>query len=244
MVPTEVLAEQHFSAVRALLGDLEGPGGDGGRRGAGGAAHQPGQGRRRAPPCSPGWPSGDVGLVVGTHALLTEEVRVRLARRGGDRRAAPLRGRAAGDAAGQGDADGDPDLLVMTATPIPAHGRHGDLRRPRPDRRSTSCRPGRTPVTTVWLPGEDRSSAEGGLGTGSARRWRPATGPSSCAPWSRTRPRVEAKSATEEFERLAATELAGLRVGLMHGQMAAGGAARRSWTASARASCRCWWPRR
>jgi ATP-dependent DNA helicase RecG len=32
--------------------------------------------------------------------------------------------------------------------------------------------------------------------------------------------RVEAKSATEEFERLAATELAGLRVGLMHGQMA------------------------
>ncbi len=27
MVPTEVLAEQHFSAVRALLGELEGPGG-------------------------------------------------------------------------------------------------------------------------------------------------------------------------------------------------------------------------
>ena len=34
-------------------------------------------------------------------------------------------------------------------------------------------------------------------------------------------PRVEAKSATEEFERLSAGELAGLRVGLMHGQMAA-----------------------
>jgi ATP-dependent DNA helicase RecG len=33
-------------------------------------------------------------------------------------------------------------------------------------------------------------------------------------------PRVEAKSATEEYERLAAHELAGLRVGLMHGQMA------------------------
>ena len=31
MVPTEVLAEQHFSAVRALLGDLRGPGGHGGR---------------------------------------------------------------------------------------------------------------------------------------------------------------------------------------------------------------------
>ena len=32
--------------------------------------------------------------------------------------------------------------------------------------------------------------------------------------------RVEAKSATEEFERLATGELAGLKVGLMHGQMA------------------------
>ena len=32
--------------------------------------------------------------------------------------------------------------------------------------------------------------------------------------------RVEAKSATEEYERLAAGELAGLEVGLMHGQMA------------------------
>jgi ATP-dependent DNA helicase RecG len=33
-------------------------------------------------------------------------------------------------------------------------------------------------------------------------------------------PRVEAKSAKEEFERLSANELSGLRVGLMHGQMA------------------------
>ena len=32
--------------------------------------------------------------------------------------------------------------------------------------------------------------------------------------------RVEAKSATEEYERLSADELSGLRVGLMHGQMA------------------------
>jgi ATP-dependent DNA helicase RecG len=34
-------------------------------------------------------------------------------------------------------------------------------------------------------------------------------------------PRVEAKSASEEFERLTGGELAGLRVGLLHGQMAA-----------------------
>jgi ATP-dependent DNA helicase RecG len=34
-------------------------------------------------------------------------------------------------------------------------------------------------------------------------------------------PRVEAKAATEELERLAAEELAGLRLGLLHGQMKA-----------------------
>ena len=45
MVPTEVLAEQHFAAVRALLGDTRGPRRHGGRRGAGGAADEPGQGQ-------------------------------------------------------------------------------------------------------------------------------------------------------------------------------------------------------
>ena len=56
MVPTEVLAEQHFSAVRALLGDLEGAGRHGGRRGAGGAPDQPGQGQGARQPCSTAWP--------------------------------------------------------------------------------------------------------------------------------------------------------------------------------------------
>ena len=44
-------------------------------------------------------------------------------------------------------------------------------------------------------------------------------GPSSSARWWSDSVKVEAKSATEEYERLAAGELAELRVGLIHGQM-------------------------
>ena len=55
MVPTEVLAEQHFSAVRALLGDLEGPGGMARRRGARRAADEPGEGQGARGACSTGW---------------------------------------------------------------------------------------------------------------------------------------------------------------------------------------------
>jgi len=107
----------------------------------------------------------------------------------------------------------------MTATPIPRTAAmviFGDLDLTTLD----ELPPGRIPVTTQWLPGQDHAREE------------PA--------WARVRDevakghrafvvcplvgdslRVEAKSATEEYERLAAGELAGLRVGLMHGQMAA-----------------------
>ena len=95
MVPTEVLAEQHFAAVRALLGDLEGPGGM-----AGGdvrvellTSKVKGKARTtvaRRPPLAVA-----IGLVVGTHALLTEEVAFRSLGVRRDRRATPVRRRAA-----------------------------------------------------------------------------------------------------------------------------------------------------
>ena len=56
MVPTEVLAEQHFAAVRALLGRPRGPRRHGRRRGAGASCSPAGSRARRAPPCSTGWP--------------------------------------------------------------------------------------------------------------------------------------------------------------------------------------------
>ena len=83
--------------------------------------------------------TGEAGIVIGTHALLEDKVRVRRPRPGRRRRAAPLRRRAARRADRQGrhaaaragdDRDADP-----------AHRRDDRLRRPRDVRRSPSCRP-------------------------------------------------------------------------------------------------------
>ena len=65
MVPTEVLAEQHFTAVRALLGELEGPGGM-----AGGLVRvelltSKVKGKARSAVLE-GLATGAIGLVVGT----------------------------------------------------------------------------------------------------------------------------------------------------------------------------------
>jgi ATP-dependent DNA helicase RecG len=216
MVPTEVLAEQHFTAVRALLGDLEGPGGM-----AGGevrvellTSRVKGKARRAV---LEGLAAGEVGIVVGTHALLTEEVTfaslgcvvIDEQHRFGVEQRATLRAKGT---------DGDPDLLVMTATPIPRTAAmviFGDLDLTTLD----ELPPGRLPVTTEWLPGDGHR--------GEKRAWtrvheEVAAGHRAfvVCPLVGESLRVEAKSATEEYERLSAGELAGLRVGLLHGQMA------------------------
>ena len=215
MVPTEVLAEQHFSAVRALLGDLEGPGGMAGGEVRVELLTSRVKGKARAAVLA-GLASGDVGLVVGTHALLTEEVGfaslgavvIDEQHRFGVEQRATLRSKGA---------DGDPDLLVMTATPIPRTAAmviFGDLDLTTLD----ELPPGRIPVTTVWLPGEEHAGQ-----AWQRVREEVAAGHRAfvVCPLVSESVRVEATSATEEFERLAATDLAGLRVGLMHGQMAA-----------------------
>ena len=217
MVPTEVLAEQHFAAVRALLGDLEGPGGMAGGDIRVELLTSRVKGKARQAVLS-GLAAGEIGLVVGTHALLTEEVAfhslgcvvIDEQHRFGVEQRAGLRAKGA---------NGDPDLLVMTATPIPRTAAmviFGDLDLTTLD----ELPPGRLPVTTEWLPGEghlgeeaawDRVRAEVAAGH-RAFVVCPLVGDSL---------RVEAKSATEEFERLSGGQLSGLRVGLMHGQMAA-----------------------
>jgi ATP-dependent DNA helicase RecG len=216
MVPTEVLAEQHFSAVRALLGDLEGPGGMAGGEVRVELLTSRVKGKARTAVLE-GLAAGAVSIVVGTHALLTEEVTfaslgcvvIDEQHRFGVEQRATLRAKGA---------DGDPDLLVMTATPIPRTAAmviFGDLDLTTLD----ELPPGRVPVTTEWLPGEGHHGEE--------RAWtrvheEAAAGHRSfvVCPLVGESLRVEAKSATEEYERLSAGELAGLRVGLLHGQMA------------------------
>ena len=217
MVPTEVLAEQHFTAVRALLGDLEGPGGMAGGEVRVELLTSRIKGKARSAVMA-GLASGEVSVVVGTHALLTEDVAfaslgavvIDEQHRFGVEQRATLRAKGA---------DGDPDLLVMTATPIPRTAAmviFGDLDLTTLD----EMPPGRIPVTTEWLPvpghaGEERAWAK--------VREEVAVGHRAfvVCPLVSDSIRVEAKSATEEYERLAAGELAGLHVGLLHGQMAA-----------------------
>ncbi len=217
MVPTEVLAEQHFAAVRALLGELEGPGGMAGGEVRVELLTSRVKGKARTAVLE-GLASGAVSIVVGTHALLTEEVAfgslgavvIDEQHRFGVEQRATLRAKGT---------DGDPDLLVMTATPIPRTAAmviFGDLDLTTLD----ELPPGRRPVTTEWLPGSEHK--------GEQRAWdrvrqEVAAGHRAfvVCPLVSDSLRVEAKSATEEFERLAAGELAGLQVGLLHGQMAA-----------------------
>jgi len=204
MVPTEVLAEQHTSAVLALLADLE-------VRVEVLTSRSKGAARQRI---LDGLASGEVQIVVGTHALLFEGVTFRSLgvvvideqHRFGVEQRALLRSKGE---------EGDPDLLVMTATPIPRTAAmviFGDLDLTVLD----ELPPGRTQITTQWLPDPgdehvawDRIREEVGLGH-RAFVVCPLVGES---------PRVEARSAVEECDRLRAGELAGLSVGLLHGQM-------------------------
>ncbi len=234
MAPTEVLAEQHFLGVRHLVGGLAIP--DpcrlGGQRPVAVALLTSRTTASERAALHAGLRSGAVDIVVGTHALLTDEVRFRslgLAvideqQRFGVEQRAALRekGRASSGPAAPAEATGpepgaDPDLLVMTATPIPrtaAMVLFGDLDMVVLD----ELPPGRVPVETVWEPGDQGEAAAWTRVRAEAAAGRRAF---VVCPLVEGSERVQARSATEEHERLTSSVLAGLRVGLLHGQMAA-----------------------
>jgi ATP-dependent DNA helicase RecG len=217
MAPTEVLAEQHYLGVRDLLSGLTVPDSTGSL-----FADRPVRVElltnrttaKERDRLSTGLLDGSVDLLIGTHALLTEGVAFRSLgvvvideqhRFGVEQRAA-LRGK--------GD---DPDVLVMTATPIPrtaAMTVYGDLDMTVLD----ELPPGRTPITTVWARGPlEESSAWDRV------RAEVAAGHQAyvVCPLIEDSEKIEARSAEEEHDRLAAGELAGLRLGLLHGRMSA-----------------------
>ncbi|HMF82840.1 MAG TPA: ATP-dependent DNA helicase RecG [Acidimicrobiia bacterium] len=216
MAPTEVLAEQHFLTSRRLLEGLSVPWETSlvGERpvrvelltNRTGAAD-----RRRI---VDGLNAGEVDVVVGTHALIYGEVefpRLGLAvideqHRFGVEQRAVLKGM------------GDADVLVMTATPIPRTAAmlvYGDL-----DKSELREMPsGRAPVTTEIIGPSplERTTAYERL-RGEVRAGRQAY---VVCPLVEGSSRTEAKAATEELERLDEEELAGLRLGLLHGQLPA-----------------------
>ncbi len=205
MAPTEVLAEQHFATLQRLL-----PGE------AVRAALLTGSttASRRADTLGK-LASGELSFVVGTHALVEEDVRF-------DRLAVVVvdeqhrfgvRQRAALDA--KAPAGLVPHVLHMTATPIPrtmALLRYGDL-----DVTALHELPsGRKPVKThVAATDAERTRAYDRI------REELDAGRQAfvVCPLVEESEALAAKAATAEYERLRTGELEGYRVALLHGQM-------------------------
>ena len=219
MAPTEVLAEQHFGTMLTLLDDLAVPDERrlGGERplkvellsGSRGAAD-----RRRT---HAGLATGDVDIVVGTHALISEGLEYQSLgvvvideqHRFGVEQRAVLRDRGPGSVL--------PDLLVMTATPIPrtaAMTVYGDL-----DVSTLDELPaGRLPVATSWARGPLEEAQ-----VWAAVREAVAEGRQAyvVCPVIEESEVLDVRSVTETHERLTGDggELASLRVGLLHGRV-------------------------
>jgi ATP-dependent DNA helicase RecG len=215
MAPTEVLAEQHDLTLRTLLEGLTvvEEGSLLGERPVGVALltnRTTAAERRRI---AEGLASGTVDILVGTHALIYEGVEfARLGvvvvdeqHRFGVEQRDLLRGKGS-----------EPDVLVMTATPIPRTAAmliYGDL-----DRSELRTLPaGRSPITTEIVgpsplervPVYERLRSEVAAGRQAYV----------VCPLVQGSERTQAKAATEEYERLRDEELVGLRIGLLHGQM-------------------------
>ena len=148
MAPTEVLAEQHYLAVACAARRARRcrPRARCSASGRCGSSCSPTARPRPSAAASPtGLRGGEVDILVGTHALLYGDAEfTRLGRRG-DRRAAPLRRRAARRCCAARATQ--PDVLVMTATPIPRTAAmliYGDLDKSE----LREMPPGRTPIAT------------------------------------------------------------------------------------------------
>ena len=155
LAPTEVLAQQHYRSVTEMLGPLAQAGQLGAAEHATGVALLTGSvgaaARRSA--LSDVF-TGDAGIVIGTHALLEEQVQfadlglvvIDEQHRFGVEQRDALRAKAA---------DNRPHVLVMTATPIPrtvAMTVYGDLE----TSTLTELPAGRSPIASHVVPAADK----------------------------------------------------------------------------------------
>jgi ATP-dependent DNA helicase RecG len=155
LAPTEVLAQQHYRSITDMLGPLAGAGQLGAAEHATGVVLLTGStgaaARRSA--LSDVF-TGDAGIVIGTHALLEEQVQfadlglviIDEQHRFGVEQRDALRAKAA---------DNRPHVLVMTATPIPrtvAMTVYGDLE----TSTLTELPAGRSAIATHVVPAADK----------------------------------------------------------------------------------------
>ncbi|MCX8077116.1 MAG: ATP-dependent DNA helicase RecG [Geminocystis sp.] len=201
MAPTEVLAEQHYRKIVQWFNQLHLPvelltG-----------ATKPSKRKQIYAQLE----SGELPLVIGTHALIQDNVKFRNLglvvideqhRFGVQQRAKLLsKGKA-------------PHVLSMTATPIPrtlALTLHGDLDVSQID----ELPPGRQPITTKVLTGKQRLQAYELI------KREVANGRQAyiILPLIEESEKLEVKAATREYERLSQKVFPDFRVGLLHGRM-------------------------
>ena len=217
MAPTEVLAEQHAAGIRRLLEGVAVP--DSGNLFGDRPlrvellTNRVGGGDRRD--VLAGLADGSVDIAIGTHALIQEAVDfhslgvvvVDEQHRFGVEQRAALRAK--------GDGTLVPDVLVMTATPIPrtaAMTVYGDLDVSILD----ELPPGRTPIRTTWANGPLMEQ-----GAWATVREQVAEGRQAyvVCPLIEESEKLEVASAQETFDRLVNDELKGLRLALLHGRM-------------------------
>jgi ATP-dependent DNA helicase RecG len=215
LAPTEVLAAQHYQTIRSLLGDL----GEGRLLGAPDVATDvvllsgslPAAAKKSALLRAA---SGEAGIVIGTHALLADRVQfadlglivIDEQHRFGVEQRAVLADKAAQR----------PHVLVLTATPIPrsvAMTIFGDL-----DVSTLAELPsGRADVGTVVVDAASRPQWV-------ERAWQRvveevASGRQAFVVVPRIATSAEGKGVVELADELRAGPLAGLRVGVLHGQL-------------------------
>jgi ATP-dependent DNA helicase RecG len=227
MAPTETLAEQHFETLQKLLG--------GELVQAGLLTGSTPAGRRQEVLARLG--SGEMAMVVGTHALIEpavafrrlavvvvdEQHRFGVAQRAAlDRKGAVVGGDGAGwglstvEGAGGGAPQREaPHVLHMTATPIPrtlALSHYGDL-----DFTVLRELPrGRQPITTRVCSSESERSAAYATIRAELAAGRQAF---VVCPLVEESDALQARAATAEYERLRTGELKDFTVVLLHGQM-------------------------
>jgi ATP-dependent DNA helicase RecG len=205
MAPTETLAEQHFATIQSLLpGELVPV--------ALLTGSTPARRRREA---LGRLTTGELALIVGTHALIEESVRFsRLAVTIVDEQHRfGVRQRAALD--DKGPADVSPHVLHMTATPIPrtlALAGYGDL-----DVTALRELPrGRQPIRTFVCSTERERARAYDRIREELRAGRQAF---VVCPLIEESELLQARAATAEFERLRSGELRDFRVVLLHGSL-------------------------
>jgi ATP-dependent DNA helicase RecG len=206
MAPTELLARQHLFKLRTYL-EASFPGLTVELLVSGLPAAE----RRRVRTAAA---SGHCALLVGTHALIEEDVElaglglavVDEQHRFGTRQRTLLRTKSRA---------GRPHFLTMTATPIPrtlAMAKYGDLDQSVIDEMPA----GRSPVETTVVVPDRREKDAYSLVRSEVRAGRQAY---VVCPLIEKSEKVVARAATEEFERLRTKVFPDLRLGLVHGRL-------------------------